>query len=218
MCCVAGGVVTTQVQLGVRLEVDHCPDASDRLFVQMSSGAYAECAAMMLPQSLEEWRADNRTARKRADRAYRRGYVAMELYRELYADDIHAINTSAAHRQGRPMAPSYLERTEYSPLPEYPCARHATRITGVWAEDGSLVAYLVMLRSGDLALVSQILGHADHLPREVMFLLFQEALRREVSADPHGVVVYNRWDSGSDGLRTNKELLGFEPMPVGWLP
>ena len=116
------------------------------------------------------------------------------------------------------MARGYLERQEFSPLPDYPCARHAVRATGVWAPDGHVVAYLVMLRSGDLALVSQILGHADHLEREVMWLLFQHALEREITAAPDGVMVYNRHDSGTKGLRWWKERVGFREEVVEWLP
>jgi hypothetical protein len=202
----------------VGCEVDCCGDASDRLFEQMSGGGYRECSVLPLPGSLERWRAGHRTARKRADRCYSRGYVVDELRRERFADDIYQINISASHRQGRPMSAGYLHRTEFSPLPDYPCARHAVRTTGVWAPDGHLVAYLVMLRSGDLALVSQILGHAAHLDREVMWLLFEHALRREIAADRDGVVVYNRHDSGTDGLRWFKERLGFREAVVEWLP
>ena len=47
-------------------------------------------------------------------------------------------------------------------------------------------------------------------------LLFQHALGRETFAP--GLVVYNRHDSGTDGLRFFKERLGFEERQVEWLP
>jgi hypothetical protein len=75
-----------------------------------------------------------------------------------------------------------------------------------------------MLRQGDLALVSQILGHADHLENEIMWLLFEHALRREIAADRDGVVIYNRHDSGQDGLRWWKERVGFREEVVKWAP
>lgn len=202
----------------IRCEIGHCADADSRLYEQLSSGAYDECAVMALPGSIDEWRAGHRTARKRSDRAFRRGYSAGMLRRERFAEDIHEINVSASVRQGRPMDRSYRERKEFSPLPHYRCARHAIRTTGVWAPDGHLVAYLTMHRAGDLALVSQILGHAAHLENEVMYLLFECALGREVAADPDGLVVYNRWDSGTSGLQFFKERLGFERGLVEWLP
>jgi len=202
----------------VSMELGCCADVDDSLFLHMSGGAYQECSVMPIPASLEQWRAAHKTARKRADRAYARGYVADVLPRERYADDIHLVNTSASHRQGRPMADRYRHRSEFSPLPDYPCARHAVRVTGVWAPDGHVVAYLVMLRHGDLALVSQILGHADHLENEVMWLLFERALEREIRSDRDGLVVYNRHDSGTDGLRWWKERVGFREEVVEWLP
>ena len=210
--------VLVDVTLGVSLELGCCRDVDDSLYLQMSGGKYGECAVLPIPDSLEDWRSAHKTARKRADRAYGRGYVAATLERERFADDIYAINISASHRQGRPMAGGYLHHTEFSPLPIYPCSRHAVRTTGVWAPDGHVVAYLVMLRQGDLALVSQILGHAAHLDREVMWLLFEQALRREIMADADGVVVYNRHDSGTDGLRWWKERVGFREARVEWLP
>lgn len=195
-----------------------CEHADSSLYRQMSSGAYQDCSVVPIPASLDEWRSEHKTARKRADRCYSRGYVAATLEREKFADDIYAINISASHRQGRPMTGGYLHHTEFSPLPHYPCARHAVRTTGVWAPDGHLVAYLVMLRQGDLALVSQILGHAAHLENEVMWLLFEHALDREIRADSDGFVVYNRHDSGTDGLRWWKERVGLRETRVEWLP
>ena len=113
------------------------------------------------------------------------------------------------------MTAGYTQPTEFAPLPEYPCERHAIRVTGVWTGHDELVAYLVMHRAGELALVSQILGHADYLADEIMFLLFAAALEREIEHAP-GIVVYNRHDSGTDGLRFFKERLGFEEAPVEW--
>jgi hypothetical protein len=75
-----------------------------------------------------------------------------------------------------------------------------------------------MIRSGDLALVSQILGHAAHLDNEIMWLLFAHALEREITADPNGIVVYNRHDSGTNGLRWWKEHVGFREQVLEWLP
>lgn len=204
------------VRLAISLELA-CEHADSSLYRQLASGKYDEMAVMPLPLTIAEYRGEHRTARNRADRCYGRGYRAGPLARERYANDIHKINLSAKMRQGRPMAAGYLERYEYEPLPDYPCERHATRISGVWELD-TLVAYLVMIRAGELSLVSQILGHADHLDNGIMFLLFEEAISREIAADPRALVVYNRWDSGTDGLRTHKRMLGFEPMPVEWLP
>lgn len=211
--------MSTLVALGVSLETD-CWYAGDMdsgpLLEQLRNG-YEECSVLPLPESLDVWRGEHRTARKRADRARRRDYAAGALERADWALDIHRINTSVSFRQGRPMASGYRHYHEYTPLGDYPCARHAVRVTGVWADNGHVVAYLVVIRAGELALVSQILGHADHLKDEIMYLLFEYALLREIQASPDGVIVYNRHDSGTDGLRWFKERLGFRPMLVEWL-
>jgi hypothetical protein len=217
-----GEIVNTSLAVGISLETD-CPVFMCRQFYrplleQMASGRYDVCSVQPIPPFIEDWRETHRTARKRADRAARRGYRFVTVARHERADELWAINLSAQVRQGRPMTSGYNVRPSDAPLPKYPCRRHAIRDYGVETEDGTLVAYLWLYRAGQLALVSQILGHADHLDREVMYLLFQGVLESESAIDPDGLVVYNRHDSGSDGLRFFKERLGFEPMPVEWLP
>ncbi len=83
--------------------------------------------------------------------------------------------------------------------------------------EGRLVAYLWLYRSGQLALVSQILGHADHLENGIMYLLWDGMIAFE-SIDADGFIVYNRWDSGTTGLRFYKQRVGLEETEVAWLP
>lgn len=207
-------VMVDTVRVSLELACEH---ADSSLYRQMSSGAYRDCSVLPIPASLDEWRSEHKTARRRADRCYRRGYVAWDML-TTGGPAWDAINRSASHRQGRPMAAGYQVQSVVSQVPVSPCSRHATRVTGVTAPTGDVVAYLVMLRHGDLALVSQVLGHADHLENEVMWLLFEHALRREILYDRNGVVVYNRHDSGTDGLRWWKERVGFREQRVEWLP
>jgi hypothetical protein len=87
---------------------------------------------------------------------------------------------------------------------------------GIENRDGVLVAYTVIYRAGDLALVSQILGHGDRLDDEIMYLLVQGVVDAESARG--GFLVYNRWDSGTDGLRFFKTRLGFRPERVEWMP
>lgn len=193
-----------------------CAEFAFPLHKQLSTGSYDRCSVMEIPTDMGEWRADHRTARKRADRAERRGYTFQHIRRHERADEIHAINTSAPERQGRPMSSGYQQRPSEAPLPKYPCPRHRVSTYGVESEDGTLVAYLWLYRAGQLGLVSQILGHADHLENEVMYLLWQGMLAAEKS-DPDGYVVYNRHDSGTEGLRFFKERAGLEEREVRWL-
>lgn len=189
-----------------------CAELAFPLFTQLREG-YEVCSVLPVTD-LETWRAEHRTARKRADRAERLGYRFAEIRREERDDDIFEINTSLERRQGRPMSAGYRERTHFLPLPEYPCDRHAIRTYGVLDHRGTLVAYLWLYRAGDLALVSSILGHGEHLANDVMYLLFQGAVERQ--AHLGGYFVYNRHDSGTEGLRYFKSKLGFERTEVAW--
>jgi hypothetical protein len=166
------------------------------------------------PASLVDWRAMHRTARKRADRCERLGYTFSEVDYSRYAEDIFEINTSLPERQGRPMSDGYRHYIERSKLPDYPCATHCTVTYGV-LKDEKLVAYLTLHRSGELALVSMILGHGDHLERDVMYLLFQGLIDDQAGCG--GVLYYNTWDSGQEGLRFYKTRVGFEPGNVEWV-
>jgi hypothetical protein len=213
--------VTTATLTPIALEVS-CPHAICRRFVQplfeqMAGGKFDVVAAMPLV-SREEWEAEHRTARKRAWRAERRGYTFAVVRREEHSDELFEINTSAERRQGRPMSESYTKRYEYSPLPVYPCERHQVRTYGVKAPTGELVAYLWLYVAGQLRLCSSIIGHAAHLENEIMYLLFRGMLEAEHERDPDGVVMYHRWDNGTDGLRFYKERVGLRETEVAWLP
>jgi hypothetical protein len=190
-----------------------CAAIAAPLLKQLFEG-YETCSVMPVPASIEQWREEHRTARKRANRAERLGYQFREIPREEYGADIFAINTSLEERQGRPMSRGYRVEPKFSPLPEYRCPLHAVRTYGVLDDRGTLVAYLWLYRSGELALVSSILGHGEHLDNDVMYLLFQGVVGAE--ARHGGYFVYNRHDSGQDGLRYFKEKLGFVPTEVQW--
>lgn len=203
----------TRISLGME-HADECQQFAGPLYLQLRHG-YETCAVLPVPASKEQWREEHRTARKRANRATNLGYQFREIAREQYDEDIFDINTSKEERQGRPMSRGYRERQNFLPLPDYACPLHAVRTYGVLDARGTLVAYLWLYRSGELALVSSILGHGEHEANDVMYLLFQGAVERE--SDFGGYFVYNRWDSGQDGLRYLKEKLGFQPMEVAWL-
>ena len=206
----------TLTRVSIALEAvcntEECPRFAWRLHNQLKAG-YEVCSVLPA-QSLSDWRAQHRTARKRADRAERLGYRFAEIKREEYDNDIFEINTSLDMRQGRPMSAAYRERVHYLPLPESACEHHAIKTYGVINDRGTLVAYLWLYRSGELALVSSILGHGEYLADDIMYLLFQGVLEAQGSLG--GYFVYNRADSGTEGLRYFKSKLGFVPMEVMW--
>lgn len=171
-------------------------------------------ALLAVPGSLEEWRAEHRTARKRADRASRRGYRFAEIDRSQYGDDIYEINTSLPMRQGRPMSDGYRHHFTPGKLPVYPCRMHNIRTWGI-LQGERLRAYLGAYRLNELCLISMILGHGAHLGDEIMYLLFHGVI--EDQAGLGGWFYYNRFDSGTDGLRFWKERQGFREAEVAWV-
>jgi hypothetical protein len=174
--------------------------------VQLSTGDYTYPASVQkIPIDLSTLR----TARRRRSRASRLGYEFAEIKRENYSDDIYEINTSTPERQGRPMAAAYQVRSNYGPLPEYKCPRHAVYTYGILK--GKLYAYLWLYQVGDLVMISSILGHADYQNDDIMYLLVTEALARH-----EGIGFYNRHDGGTEGLRYFKEKLGFKPERIAW--
>lgn len=195
-----------------------CAWLADKTHGQMDGGNYSRgVSVMQLPESFDAYLGSVRTARKRASHAQRLGYVFDVIDRSQHEDEIYAINTSLPERQGRPMSAGYRQRLTFSPLPQYPCTRHEIDTYGVFAEEGTLVAYLVAHRVGELVLVSQILGHGEHLAGDIMYLLFTQMVRDQIDGSGPGVVFYNRHDSGTDGLRYFKERVGLLPTDVEWV-
>lgn len=195
-----------------------CERLAARTFAQLSTGRYTwPCSTMPVPASIGEWQQQHRTARKRAWRAERLGYAAATVDRTRHEHDVFEINRSMPERQGRPMSDSYLLPVSY-PADErltHGCGRHGIHTYGVLAADGRLVAYTWVYRVGELVMLSQILGHADHLANDVMYLLVRGMLAREIENGP-GVVFYNLWTSGTDGLRYFKERVGLQPTEIRW--
>jgi hypothetical protein len=204
---------TIAIHLRAGCDFESCGQFAFPLYNQLRRG-YEECSVLPLPSDIETWRSMHRTARKRADRADRLGYRFEEIQRHEHVDDIYLINTSLQERQGRPMSNGYQETPVYGD-DRSPCPMHSVNTYGVRDAD-HLVAYLWLYRAGDLALVSSILGHGAHLPNDVMWLLIQGAIEAEIPEG--GCMVYNRHDSGQDGLRWWKERVGFRPMGVTWQP
>lgn len=198
------------VRLAAGCASEHCLKMAGELHAQLRDDYRWPVSALDLAQS---WSENHRTARKRAGRAERLGYTFAEIDRHEHEADIYEINTSATERQGRPMSSGYLEQPTYGPNP-IRCQHHHVYTYGVHDPDGLLAAYLWLYRAGQLALVSSILGHADRLADDVMYLLVRDTIARQKTLG--GVLAYNLHTSGTDGLRYFKERLGFQPAEVTW--
>jgi len=192
---------------------DGCAPFAERTHAQLSTGRYDWPASILELADMDAYLAQHRTARKRAQHARNLGHTARPIERADHVDDIYAVNTSAAERQGRPMSAGYTSRPEFSRLPAYPCPRHRIDEWGVFTSRGGLVGYLVLYVCADLVMVSQILGHAGHMRDDIMYLLVADAL---AAVPLPATVFYNMHDSGTDGLRYFKERLGFRPERVAW--
>lgn len=193
-------------------QAKECHELSSEMLDLFASGRYEYPASLLPLFTMDSYLERHRTARKRAQRCRNLGYRFDWLERSEHEQEIFEINTSLPRRQGRAMSPGYQERPKFSPLPDYPCPRHWVEAYGVSRE--KLVAYIVLYVSGDMAMVSQILGHGDHLKDDVMYLLATDAF----GCLPLPITVfYNRHDSGEAGLRYFKERLGFEPGRARWV-
>ncbi len=191
-----------------------CRPLEEKIRGTVDRTKYRQGAALMeVPESLEEWRSQHRTARKRSDRCERLGYEFSRIDYAQFSDDIYEINTSLLERQGRPMSDGYRKHHRQGSLPHYPCELHNIRTYGVLRGSG-LYAYMTLYRINELALVSMILGHGDFLRDDIMYLLFTGMLKEQ--AELGGWFYYNRWDSGQEGLRYYKEKLGFHEGDIRW--
>jgi hypothetical protein len=207
--------VAERTRIGVTVEAacrrDQCAEFAWQIHRQLRHD-YRWPAAVLPLEPHHDWLTSHRTARKRAAHAERLGYRFAEIDRTEHEDAVHAINTSAPARQGRPMSAGYLTPHRFSANPML-CERHHVYTYGVLADE-LLVAYLWLYRVGELAMVSSILGHADRLRDDIMYLLFRGAHEQQSLLGGH--VFYNMWDGGTDGLRYFKARLGFRPMEVEW--
>jgi len=204
---------TTVISTVGECESPSCAAFGRRLYHQLKE--YNPCSVLSVPLFTEGYLGQHRTLRKRADRAERRGYVFGTANMRNYADDMYAINTSMEERQGRRMAEPYWTGPTDTRLPDFDCERHCIIRYGVFNPEGDrLLAYLELYRSNSLRLVSRVLGHGDYLEDEIMWLLFRGTILAQHVYG--GQVVYNRHDSGTDGLRWFKERVGFQSMRVAW--
>lgn len=206
----------------------HCVQYPDRFYAQFTApsprdpriGKYEDgCSIMVTPSTFDaHWESPHAYwMRQKVRRAQRDGYVFATIERDVYLDDIYAINTSLPERQGRPMAEAYRQRpTPQGPLPDFPCPRHALRRYGV-LRGGHLYAYAWVYVIGEMCLFSTILGHGEHLRSGIMSLLVAEAVHDLMgTADLH-YAMYNLHASGTEGLRFFKEQMGFQPYRVTWV-
>jgi hypothetical protein len=139
-------------------------------------------------------------------RAKKRGYSVREIDRNRYVEDIHAINTSLAQRQGRPMDAAYLAKTgRYDDRPHF-------RYFGAIDSDGRLAAYCNLGVFGNFAATDRLLAHKNG--DGAMYLLLSEIVCRLVDEKRLDYLMYDTYLGAGPGLRSFKRRLGFKPYNV----
>lgn len=153
----------------------------------------------------------NATARNRLRHSGRLGYHSREITwseRTFYLDDIHAINTSMAERQRKPMGESYLDYPKEITGRKSCCHHYGTFIACF--KDAKLYAYITTNFCGEMAAASQILGHGDYLKDGIMLNIWAAFVEVCIT---RGIkyIVYSRWNDGYGGLRHWKHSVGMKP-------
>jgi hypothetical protein len=174
-------------------------------------------ALLRVPDSYESFLRGPERAhfRREVNRAYRFGFTVSPINGVERLDEIMAINRSAEVRQGQPMLPGYLDeaamRRYFSRSPD---------VFGVADAEGVLQGYLSLHTCGEIASVELLLGHADALPRGVMWPLFatvvEEVIRRRAGDGSPTWLMYDMISGASVGLRQFKRWVGFEAYRVRW--
>lgn len=174
---------------------------------------------------------------REARKAEREGYYCKPFPWALHVPDIHAINHSELERSGGTMSGGYLRSVEE--MGGYPtkrhelawpnCSYHWNMQWGVFVKDPEhkqgeiavgerLLGYISLVRCGNVALYSQILGHGEYLGEHVMALLHFEIVKWILDGGSPFTkdleyLMYGGWESGSgDSLRDWKRRVGFAPF------
>lgn len=205
--------------------VPACTDVADYLYDYFMTpispgrpfGRYQQaCSIIEIPGSFDGYLSGpaGYATRRKVRRAEREGYEFREIDPEAWVEDILAVNRSLPERQGRPIDDAYL----VTPTPGRPLANGCPRHREVWfavIKDDHVVAYTWVYVAGEMCLLNRILGHGDHMEAGVMYRLIAGTIEQLA---PAGIryVMYERHTSGSPGLRTFKERMGFAPFWVDW--
>ncbi len=165
----------------------------------------------------------------------RKGYRARQFMLASHVADMHAIRTSMAFRAAGPVFDRWFLKPEHIAEPATGpvhvgapcCPMHWTIWWGLFAPEPGhmqngveigerLVAYVKVMRIGDVVHYTEIMGHRDRLNDGVMALLHHEIVRWLIAADEPAakdvkVLLYGAAEHGGAGLLTWKKRAGFTP-------
>ena len=181
-------------------------------------------AFMPTPTTVEDYLATISPDRRydvRGKKAANRGYTARAIKPQEQSHGIWEILHSSDQRQGRPIAPMFGDRPPQYDFPsyiDYGDPDYDDICCGVFAPDGGLAAYLLGKRVGDHVQYDEIMGHADHIASDVMYLLHFAFLQLCMASEkPPPCLNYGSWYSGANafspegGLNRWKRKVNFKP-------
>ena len=181
-------------------------------------------AVMPAPSNIEMY-IQSISSKRRYDiqgkKATKLGYTADVICPASRASEIWGIIHSCSSRQGRQIAPLYLNRPpdhDFSSYKPYNNPHYDDICCGVFSPSGQLAAYLLGKRVGHHVQYDEIMGHAEHLHNDVMYLLHIKFL--EICSQlpvPPRCLNYGPWYSGVNpfskegGLNRWKRKAKFKP-------
>ncbi|HXX59837.1 MAG TPA: hypothetical protein VEI48_00945 [Candidatus Sulfotelmatobacter sp.] len=174
-------------------------------------------ALLRLPDTIEGYMGGGarRHMRGHVARSVKAGYTFARVEPLARLDEIMAINRSAEARQGKPMHPDYLDANMVTAY-----LGQASEVYAVVDKDGRLAAYGDLRVCGDVASMSRLLGHADHLQNGVMYRLMagiiEDLIGRRAAAGAPSWFMYDTFPGASAGMAQFKRAIGCEPYRVSW--
>ncbi len=138
-----------------------------------------------------------------ARKAKSKGYRLVEIDRNDYIDDIHAINISVETRQGRPMDAAYLQKITHFD------AEKNFKYFGVLNAEGRLTGYGDLGFYGNFAAFNRVIGVRNN--HGMMHMMITEIVCQAIEARTCNYIMYDTCFGASPGLLQFKEMLGFQP-------
>jgi|GEM_PF-1589346 len=178
------------------------------------------------------------TYRHQFQKSEKAGFTFEPYNRKNHAPDIFEINTSKLNRSGGAIRENLTRSVEemggtattLMPLEGLQCLLHWRQTFGVFLPlegylqgdlvvDKRMLAYITVVRHGEFAIVTQIMGHGDFLAKGVVnFALqkFVEASLAEQWGKHSGLrfIMYGGVQNGGEGLYNFKRRSGFAPYIV----
>jgi transposase len=143
------------------------------------------------------------SAHHHAKKARSKGYRLVEIDRNDYIEQIHAVNTSVDVRQGQAMAPAYLEKVAHFQ------AERNFKYYGALDADGKLMAYSELGFYGNFASFNRVIGVRNN--DGVMHLMVTEIICRLIEDGIFSYLMYDTYFGASPGMKSFKTMLGFQP-------